>query len=182
MKPRRLMAFLCSIVFIFVALTGCSALSDPGSGSTADLNSVPNAFSTLAKVQYNGIEIEAKITRLDGGDCTIEVLSPSSLKSLAMDWNAQSNTMTLGFMGLSCSIDPQQFPDSAFGSAVISVFNAVASKDGLQIDKTDELLTFSGTGESGQFSVSIDRKTGSMQSLEIPSIGLSAQFSEYTSQ
>nr|WP_317413755.1 hypothetical protein [uncultured Solibaculum sp.] len=177
---KRLAIFLCSILFILTVLTGCSTMPGSGSGSNADLNSVPNAFSTMAKIQYNDTEIEAKITRLDSGNCTIEVLAPSSLKSLTMDWDAQSSTMTLGFMGLSCNIDPQQFPDSAFGTALIYAFNTLASKDGLNIDKTDEALTFSGTGESGQFSVSIDRKTGYMQSLEIPGIGLSAQFSDYT--
>ena len=177
---KRLAVFLCSMIFILTVMTGCSTISGSGSGSEADLSSVPNAFSTMAKIQYDGTEIEAKITRSDGGDCTIEVLAPSTLKSLTMDWDAQSNTMTLGFMGLSCSIDPQQFPDSAFGTAVIYAFNALASKDGLKIDKTDESLTFSGTGESGQFSVSIDRKSGCMQSLDIPGIGLSAQFSDYT--
>ena len=82
--------------------------------------------------------------------------------------------------GVSGALSGATLPDSLFGSILIDVFNKAAAKDGMSIEAGENELILHGKTDTGDFTVSMDRQTGALKSISVPSAGLEAQFSEFT--
>ncbi len=164
------------LLALLLLLTGCG--SQGGGGGTAQPDTLKNPFSCVADVHYNEMDIKAKVTSPSIGQYTIEVLEPASLKGLTVGWNGEE--IQLGYLGLSIGIDPATLPDSLFGSILIDVFNRTAAQEGMSIETGENELVLHGKTDSGDFTVSMDRETGALKSVSVPSVGLEAQFSEFT--
>ena len=167
----RWAAVLAAVVLIGTMLFGCAPQeSEPETV-------IPGSFSCKADIQYNGMQIGARVTRPSAAGCRIEVESPDTLKGMTLDWNGSK--MNISYLGLSFDVDPASLPDTAFGNILIDVFNALSRQNGLSISKDGESMTLSGSGESGDFSVVWDRKANALKSIDAPDSGFSAQFSEF---
>lgn len=171
---KKVTGLLLAVVLL---LTGCGG---QGGGGTAPSqpDTLSNQFSCVADIHYNELDIKANVVSPSPGLYTIEVLEPASLKGLKVEWTGQQ--IQLGYLGLSVGIDPATLPDSLFGSILIDVFNKAAAKDGMSIEAGENELILHGKTDTGDFTVSMDRQTGALKSISVPSAGLEAQFSEFT--
>ena len=166
---------LVSLLLVFlVSFAGCAK------GSDAQNVSMDDEFSCIANVHYNGTKIKAFITKQSSGYYTIEMIEPGNLKGIVLQWDG--GDLSVGYKGLSVSIDPALLPDTAFGSILINSFNMAAKKDGYQITNDGEIVKLEGISESGAFSIVLDKTTGTLISVDVPSMNLSATFEEYTVQ
>ena len=168
----RWAAAVTALMMLMYLLSGCG--TQPSDSETA---SIPDAFSCKAQIQYNGMQIGALVTRPSAAGCRIEVESPDTLKGMVLDWDG--STIQISYLGLTFDVDPASLPDTAFGSILIDVFNALSRQNGLSIQREGDSLTLSGSGESGDFSVVWDRRANALQSVEVPGCGFSAQFSDF---
>lgn len=98
---------------------------------------------------------------------------PDTLKGITAQWNGDKVQASL--YGLSFDLSPDTLPAGALGSVLTDALDAVlrAPTAGRL---TEEGFCWEGTGQNGAITVLSDPQDGSLLSLEIPSVPLSATF------
>lgn len=147
------------------------------SGCSAQTPQPPtvDGFRCHAVVQYDDLAVEGELTRKGAGLLSFTVSAPASLEGLQLVWDGESVSVTLH--GLSFGIDPDQLPASGIGSALLSAFDAaVGISSG---EQTADGYVTSGQAASGNFTILSDPQSGYLLSLSMPSLGLTASFSDF---
>ena len=165
---------LINLLLVFLVLfAGCK-------GPAAPTASMDEKFTCIAKLNYNGSEFKAAVTKESPGCYTIEIIEPVNLRGIMLQWN--DGDLSVGYKGLSVKIDPALLPDTAFGAILINSFNAAAGEDGYRITNDGDTVRLEGTSESGDFSIVLDKETGMLMSIDVPSVNLTAIFEEYAAK
>ena len=94
-----------------------------------------------------------------------------------MIWNGEK--VTVKMYGLSFDVDPENIPQSALGQSILKALDAMLSDKGSGI-MTDKGFTTKGVMNGSEFEVVSDPSTGKLLSLNIPSLELTADFTNFT--
>lgn len=163
---------LLIIVLIFVViLQGCAKKQEKLP------DSVTNGFEANISVNYQDNNYEAKITRTTPGQSKIEMTKPLLLKSMTFEWNGTEITMS--YLGMKQSVSPSSLPNAAFGDAIVKVLDAVSRVNGLDVKKDANSLLIKGSTDAGPFVLSVNKDTGDIASLSLPSINLTVTFKDF---
>lgn len=167
---RRLSCLLLSALTLF-SLSACS------SGKKGTEEPVTAGFECDMDVQYRDMDVKGHLTRQTAGTLRMEVTEPASLNGLSMEWNGEN--VQLRLHGLSFDVDPSAIPQSALGKGILGALDTAL---GLHEDRTvtEEGVATKGSSLDGEFTLVSDPETGSLLSLTIPSLELTAQFSNFT--
>ncbi|HJD24087.1 MAG TPA: hypothetical protein H9694_08080 [Firmicutes bacterium] len=137
---------------------------------------VTAGFECDIAVQYQEMDIQGHLTRRSAGSLLLEITEPSTLNGLSMEWDGESITMKIH--GLSFGVDPSALPESALGQGLLSALDAAIGQREERA-QTQEGLATSGSITQGEFILVSDPETGSLLSLNIPAMGLTAEFSNF---
>jgi hypothetical protein len=165
---RRLLSLTLCLLFIlsFAACKNKNKSEQP----------ITTGFSCDVEVTYNDMNVKGRITRSSAGTLTFEVKEPKSLNGLSMQWDGDS--IALKLFGLSFDIDPDTIPQTALAQNILSVLDAaIGIRD--QGEITEEGLVTKGSSLIGEFEIVSDPETGKLLKLQIPSAGLTANFSNF---
>ncbi len=170
--------FLCLILILSV--TACSPTT-PKNGQTLTDEQLKKAtqeysdtFKSTANIKYNNIEIKAEIERLPNGSTTVTFLSPDTVKD--MSFTVAEDDIKVNYMGMEFHIDPNNLDSSMVVSMMIGVFNNIASGQGITAKVEDNAIVLNGNNDNMQFEMTLDKQNGTALTLNIPSMGLSAEF------
>ena len=138
---------------------------------------VTAGFECDIAVQYQEMDVKGHLTRRTAGSLVLEITEPSTLNGLSIEWDGEGITMKIH--GLAFDIDPSALPESALGQGLLSALDATVGQRE-ERTQTQEGLATSGSITQGEFTLVSDPETGSLLSLSIPAMGLTAEFSNFT--
>ncbi|HCC34167.1 MAG TPA: hypothetical protein DEQ02_00420 [Ruminococcaceae bacterium] len=168
---------ITALVFaVFLLFSGCGK---PVKDEAPVPETIKQGFSCDAKIRYGDMDLTVKVSRPGLQECIVEVIDPPPLDGLKMHW--QGEDMSMSYKGLSLDLIDEMFPDTAFAGALNNVFNSLAAAQSLKVKEEDGRMTFSGTGDSGGYSVTMNMQTGQLESISVPSLGLDVDFIAFSS-
>lgn len=166
----RRLAWAIGIVILAVLLVGCSrkTAADP----------IGEGFSCSVKAVYRDMQVRGTLTREAVGTLTMSFTAPETLDGLTARWDGGDVTLTMH--GMSFAMDPASVPESALGEEIIAAFDAALRGEGERTQK-DGKLTVRDSGANGEYTLVFDAETGRPLSLSVPSLPLTAEFSDFKS-
>ena len=172
-RLSRLSLSVLTLCFLCTALV-LSACSSKKNGAEEPVTA---GFECDMDVQYRDMEVKGHLTRQTAGTLLLEVTEPATLNGLSMEWDGEN--VQLRLHGLSFDVDPSAIPQSALGKGILGALDTAL---GLHEDRTvtEEGVSTKGSTLDGEFTLVSDPETGNLLSLTIPSLELTAQFSNFT--
>lgn len=168
--PRRLFSVAVWFVSIFCLLfTGCA----PAGSTQPPLTS---GFACDVAMHYRDMDVRGRLTRGAAGTLKMEFEAPASLKGMSMEWDGE--TMSAKMYGMTFEVDPASVPESALGRGLLDVLDsAMRAKDAGEL--TEDGLRINGETANGAYEMLSDPDTGNLISLKVPSLNLTADFSNF---
>lgn len=160
---RRLAWLLAAMVL----LTGCSrrTAAEP----------IGEGFSCAVEAVYRELQVRGTLTREAAGTLTMQFTAPDTLNGMTARWDGSDVTLTMH--GMSFAMDPASVPESALGEEIVAAFDAALRGEGERTQK-DGKLTVRDQGANGEYTLVFDADTGHPLSLSVPSLPLTATFSQ----
>ena len=121
------------------------------------------------------MQVKGHLTRLTAGTLTMDITEPKALKGMTMSWDGE--TISMKMYGMTFGLSPEEVPESALCKGILDALDAAAGKDGGTLTG-DGLLT-AGRALNGEFEILSDPDTGHLLSMKIPSLNLTAVFSNF---
>lgn len=160
-----ILAAVALITFLFAACT--QAGGDPAPPVTD--------FSASAQVDTSGTLISCDISHTKEGVSSVTVTKPDGLKGLSFKWLGGS--YSIEYNQLFCQTTSDYLPQQSFARAIVNVLDACAAPDKLTLSENKNGLgVYTGTCDSGDFTVTCDNKTGIIQKVEIKNLSLIVNF------
>ncbi len=166
------LVFLAAAVLCLVlAMSSCKK-----SGGKAEAP-VVTGFECDVKLTYRDMDIAGHLTRLNAGTLTLAFTEPASLKDMTMMWDGENISMKM--YGLTFGVDPSEVPESALGKGIIDALDVAFRGGAAKGEVTDEGVKTQGDSVNGQFELLSDPDSGSLLALKVPSLNLTASFSNF---
>lgn len=164
------------VIFVGCVLIGLSACGTASGGSSSS-NPVVSDFSCEADIRYQDMNLKGTLSRTTAGTLAMTFSEPETLKGITAEWNGE--TVSASLYGLSFDLSPDTLPTGALGKVLTDALDAAlrAPGDGTL---TEDGLRWEGTGQNGTITILSDPDDGSLLSMEVPSIPLTASFSDFT--
>lgn len=168
--PRRLLSLI--VWFILVSCLLCAGCARAGSTQPP----LTSGFACDVAMHYRDMDVKGRLTRGAAGTLKMEFEAPSSLKGMSMEWDGE--TMSAKMYGMTFEVDPASVPESALGRSLLDVLDsAMRDKDAGEL--TEDGLRLNGETASGAYEMLSDPDTGNLISLKVPSLNLTADFSNF---
>lgn len=159
------------IIFLFARL-----LIPSGSGGGGLFDELLS-FKCKANLSFGGMQATADVVRSLDGDTRITLQSPETLQGLQFDF--AEDRVSLNFKGLKLDVEPSSFLASSAASAVAGAIDGAIKGENANVTTKGGITTVTSKSDSGNFTLTLDEKTGAPLTLNVPSIGLDCQFSEF---
>lgn len=167
---RTLLLFLCGLMCI--VFTACGK---PKTSGTPDINKL---FSTAATITYGDFEAQAKVSRLGSDLWEVEFATPQTLAGVKLSYTGED--ITASYLGLSFSIPKTAAPVKSMLTMIFKAVDKSAVGVDMPCEEKDGVMIYSGTGDFGDFTLSMDQATGNLVSFEMPKEDLIVQFADFT--
>lgn len=175
---KKTLAVLLLTLVIF--LTSCSPAS-PKEGQTLSPEQTKTAtekysqsFTTTANIKYNDMTVVATIDKTASGETTVSFSQPEMLNTLS--FTVKNDDIKVNYLGMTFHIDPNNLDSSMLVSTLVNAFNSVGSGKGISATVKDNAISVVGDTEKAKFEMVFDKENGNAISLDVPSIGLKAEF------
>lgn len=164
------------VIFAGCALIGLSACGTAGGGSSSS-DPVVSDFSCEADIHYQDMNLKGTLSRTTAGTLAMTFSEPETLKGITAEWNG--DTVSASLYGLSFDLSPDTLPAGALGKVLTDALDtALRSPDDGTL--TEEGWRWEGSGQNGTVTILSDPDDGSLLSMEVPSVPLTATFSGFT--
>lgn len=165
---RRSILLLAVIALITLLFAACTqAGGDPALPVTD--------FSAGAQVNTSGTLLTCDVSHTKEGVSSVTVTKPDGLKGLSFKW--LGNSYSIEYNQLFCQTTSDYLPQQSFARAIVNVLDACAKPDQLTLtENKNGSGVYSGTCDSGDFTVTCDSKTGIIQKVEIKNLLLTVNF------
>ena len=94
-----------------------------------------------------------------------------------MSWDGENISMKM--YGLTFGVDPSEIPESALGKGLVDALDVALRAGSSAGEVTEEGIKTEGESVNGQFEILSDPESGHLLSLKIPSLNLTAAFSNF---
>lgn len=160
---------LCISFMILFSFMGCSKKTTPVA--------MKSLYSISADVKLGDFEATVGLNRLGNGVWDISFLKPDNINGLGVSY--QEENMKVTYKGLSFSIPREDIPIKSIVTNLTSILDNVSLGTKVDFRKDGDKVIAKGKTDSGSYKVTFDEKTGSITSLELGDINLTANFSDY---
>lgn len=138
------------------------------------------SFTAKADIHFGDIEATATINRVGDGVCEVTLISPEALNGMKFQY--VGSTVTVSYLGMSVELDDDSLLANAMASAIVKAVDMAARDQGITMKKSGKTIIMKGENDSGEFELRLDRETGSLLELSIPSMDLECTFGADDSQ
>ena len=176
-KIGRCVAALCLAVSMVSCHAAGSEKTKNGDGLKEISEKYDHPYQTTASVTYNGTQMKLDLEKKEDGTTVVTFTEPKMLNG--MNFSVGEEKITVGYLGLSFDIDPNNLSSSLIVSTMVDTFNQVAKGSGVEAKLADNALQVTGTTENVEFLLRLDRESGNALSLQVPSMGLEAEFENF---
>ena len=122
----------------------------------------------------------ADLNRTAQNTFTLHLTEPAALKDLSFQYNGED--ITASYHGMSVSISDDSLVAKTLAGVLFRSLSSATEGTGVDISSKDGILLVKGENEDGRFSMQIDPKHSSILNLEVPSLDLSCEFSDFLFQ
>ncbi len=165
---KKLMIPIMAALFLF---TACSH-----EGKTVrEQPKIPMSFSTNLQVMYKDNEINAAWEFLPEGNC-ITIKTPESVAGMELIFSGSE--CSVKYKGLEFETDLSRFPQSVFGSILVSAFETSLNTAAVTTTYKNDCWLHEGTLSTGGFTLA-QNSDGTLKYLSVPSLDLTINFSEF---
>ncbi len=169
---KKIFAVLLSVILL--ASCGNAQKAITKSEEEKILSSLNRDFDMKAQIKMGDFEAQADVNRTKEGMGTVKITNPKNLSGLTFSFDKEE--VTVSFLGLSMKLNHEDILDSSLTKALFSSINKACTPHGVTLSAKGDIITAVGETESGDFSVSFDRKDKSLLSLKIPDLDLECSF------
>lgn len=182
-KRKSKSAFYICVVVLSVAVIALfanaiirrfSSGNNFAAGNTA-IKMLAGGFNCDISLKSNGKEYEMNVAKTKEGDFKMTFVKPSNLSTLSFE--KTDDGLKVKFGNLEAAVDASSIPQSSLYNAVATTFESF-SKGGITAKKQGSDICLYGKTEAGNFVLTLDEGLRP-KSLEIPSLKLNAQFSDF---
>ncbi|QEY34125.1 hypothetical protein FL966_03170 [Caproiciproducens galactitolivorans] len=159
---RRIFCIFAFLVLV-LPLAACSS-------PTVQAAEIHFSFQCKADVNTNGEQFLCNLSRTAPGRASVQVLS-GDLDGLSFDWDGDG--FSISYKDLCAKSEDCVLPDTAFASVLVKVLDYAERSDSLTSGADG---SFTGTFEDKDFTITVDKNTGDIQTLVIPETNLSVKF------
>ena len=176
-SPRRCARRRFALLLFFAALCClCLAFCSCGQSGKSAQQPVTTDFACDVQLTYRDMNVSGHLTRYSAGTLSMDFEQPDTLSGLTMIWDGE--TISVKMHGLTFGVDPATVPESALGKGILDVLDTALRTDaGGQISGGQ--LKISGESVNGEFELISDPETGNLLSMKVPSLGITATFSNF---
>lgn len=171
MPMRKIAALLLVAAVSIGLLAGCGEKSP--AKSEQPLAEHTGNYQTTANINYKDLKATAVICQ-DIGSCSVSFTAPASLKDMAFVFG--EDAVDVSYKGLGFQFDPQSLPGGALARIMTSSINKAMRNDGISVTLTDSGIDLTGMLDVGEFTLQLDRDSGNILKLSVPSEELEIEF------
>lgn len=185
MKPKTK-----TVLFLIVGLlllAGCLFLvfwginRNPAPPESEPLeHSLDRPFTATATIRLDGTTLVADLNRSAENAFTLQIDEPQALQGLTFQYDGSS--ITASYHGMEVTIGDDSLIAQALAGILFRSIQEATAGSNVEISQEDGALTVQGSGEDGEFSLRIDPQRHTLLSLEVPSLDLSCEFSDFLFQ
>ena len=172
MKKKRSAAL--ALLFIF-AFMGCKNKQSDSSTPPAIIPS----YEADVKINFNEVEITCHIIQQNFEETQIEIYTPEEIKGFII--SKTHDGCNLKFKDMDYKMDLSKYPNASFAQIMTKAYSALVNSDGLKVIKKDKYWIYEGSIDSGGFIITQSDETGFTKKIEVPKVGMSAEFSNIKS-
>ena len=137
-------------------------------------------FTCKASVSYNGLTAEADVAHSPDGTTRITLNTPETLKGLQFDFSNEG--ASLNYKGLKLDVDAASFLASSMTAVIADTFAAALTDAAFEVTEQNGALAYTARGNGGSFTLTFDKESGAPLSLNVPSLDLLCEFTEYRNE
>lgn len=168
---KKILLVLTSAITLF-AFSSCKEKAEP--------ISLNKSYTCEAEITFGDIQANAGINRLGNGVWDIELTSPSNLAGLAICYD--NELAKISYNGLSFEIAKEDLPIQSMLTALTQALDNAANENNINCFKKGNKITAEGKLNNGEYTITIDEKSGAMLNLTLPDLNLDVNFSKYKVQ
>ena len=174
---RRIRRRVALLLFFAALCCLCLAFCSCGPSGKSAQPPVTTDFECDVQLTYRDMEVSGHLSRYSAGTLSMDFTLPDTLNGMTMTWDGE--TISVKMHGLTFGVDPSTVPESALGRGILDVLDNALRLGGNGQVSAGQLKT---TGESvnGEFELISDPETGNLLSMTVPSLGITATFSNFT--
>ncbi len=131
-------------------------------------------FTAKAEIDFGEIAATASINRIGDGVYDITLHSPAALNGMRFQYNGSD--ILVSYLGMQVSLSDESLIANAMTTAIVKAVDAVARDQGVTMEKKGTAVLMKGETDNGEFVLQLDRKSGSLLHLTIPSMELECTF------
>lgn len=181
MRNRTFVLWIIGIAVVFGILF--LALGHRGGGSTTARTNEEAAarlaqpFDAKATIRMEELELAADVNRTAPGQLTLAVTEPRALSGMQFSYDGEE--VTVSYRGLSVRLDDDSVLVTSLVKLIVDSIDEAAGMEGVDVAVEGETLRLSGKSDTGRFSLLLDRKNGSLASLQMPELDFECRFDQF---
>lgn len=177
MKNKTFITLVVILIVLILGVTfwGLTRKDPPGQAQT--LASLKQPFDAKATIKMKDVVLEADLNRSNESALSLKVLEPKGLKD--MEFSYDGKDIKIAYKGLGVKLDDNSRLVSSMMEIIINSINKASSGSGIDVKVEGENLHVSGSTESGNFSMILNKKTGAVISLSVPELDFECNLRDF---
>lgn len=167
---KRALTVFAAIVFLLAA--GCEKQN-----KNPTVIPPPSSFTANLSIDFAQTPMTARLTQTDSENFIIQMLSPEIMAPLRLTYTA--GVCTVSYEGLEFESEPDRFPQAEFGALLTQALTSIAQDIDIQKTYSENLCTYNGIGNRGNFRMTGNAESGEWLSFEVEGAGLKIDFSDF---
>ncbi|MGN1412567.1 MAG: hypothetical protein ACI4WH_08710 [Oscillospiraceae bacterium] len=168
MKKRILL-----LTSLTILLTSCGTV---GVEKTSPKDVLTEPFSCTANIITPDIEATGTLSHEGVGCWDIEFSEPSTLSGVNLTFDGVNSEAS--YKGLSFSIPKDAVPINSMLLCLATAIDEISTNEDKNATSKDDILTFKGSTDCGDYVLTVDEKTGDILTFEMDNLQLIMTFSD----
>lgn len=172
------MIALAGVIFGCLNMFGNKPISDTEQKKFSQ--TLNKSFSAKANIKLDQTTLVADINKTAPDAMTLQIAEPDTLKDLCFTYNGSD--IVVSYKNMQVSLTDDSLISKGIAGMIMKAVNASTEESGISMHTKDGVLVLTGKTEEGKFTMQVDKKTGSILNLSIPSLDLECEFSNFMFQ
>ncbi len=166
---RRIIFMSIAAVILIFSIASCNS-------KAPEIPELVTGFSGDVNVEMGDTKIKCSLSHTEKGVSSVTVSDPEGLKGLS--FKRLGGTYAISYNELICETKTSFLPDSSFAQAITNALDTASEENGAVYQKSeDDCAVFTGTSDSGEFTIYADIDTGYIERIDMSEVNISAKFS-----
>lgn len=178
MKTKTFAFSAIALMILIVIVVATGIMRPRASGNDQHIVSkISSGFDAKATFKLKDIVMVGDVNRTANGAMTVKITEPKHLNGMTFSYDGSD--ITVSYLGMNLKLDDDTKLVSGAAQALIGAINKATSKTGLAVKLENKMLVLTGKSESGEFALKMDKKSGSIVSVQMDNLDFVCNFDEF---